>query len=394
MAPRSDSAARYSSSRSAPVRSARSRTWPGRLLAGDVQHPGGRLGRHLQQQRRLPHAGLTGQQHHRAGDESAAEHAVQFGHPGRPGPGGVQRDVGDAPRGRGGRARGHPRAGRGGGRGLDERAPRLARRAAPHPLRRPVLAGRAAVGRAGAGGHSPLRPWFSLGLATGTCRVTLARALEGQHDRVGRAHLQVLLEPGEDDLRGGGARRDDAAAGRAAAAAAVAAASDAVAAPGGTRLAPAVGAELPARWRRWLRRRRAGVAWRRRRARAWPALKLPGRASPAPGRSPAASGGGLARSACGFARGKPLDQQHAPAGDRAVPGDLGGLRRGARHVRELVDLATEVDHGHRERRVAARLVDRRGLAVTREGERRLPDGDLADVGAGATHPGRPGCWSG
>ena len=81
-----------------------------RLLARDVQHPGGRLRRHLQQQRRLPHARLTGQQHDRAGDEPAAEHAVQFGHPGRPGAGGVQRDVGDAPRGRGGRARGHPRA--------------------------------------------------------------------------------------------------------------------------------------------------------------------------------------------------------------------------------------------------------------------------------------------
>jgi hypothetical protein len=56
-------------------------------------------------------------------------------------------------------------------------------------------------------------------------------------------------------------------------------------------------------------------------------------------------------------------------------------------LRQLVGLATEVDHGHGERRVAPGPVDRRGLPVAREGERRLPDRDLADVGAGATHPG-------
>ena len=172
IAPRSDSAARYSSSRNAPVRSARSRTCPADSSPVTYRTRVPRLRRHLQQQRRLPDARLARQQHDRAGDESAAEHAVQFGHAGRPGPGGVELDIGDAAGGRGRRARGDPGARRARRRGLDERAPRLARRAAPHPLGRPVLAGRAAVGRAGAGGHSAGRARSRRGCRPGPARVT------------------------------------------------------------------------------------------------------------------------------------------------------------------------------------------------------------------------------
>src|SRR5699024_3533169 len=52
----------------------------GRLLAADVEHaapladPGGRV----EEQRRLAGAGLAGDEHDRAGDEPAAEHAVEL----------------------------------------------------------------------------------------------------------------------------------------------------------------------------------------------------------------------------------------------------------------------------------------------------------------------------
>ena len=38
------------------------------------------LGGHVQQQRGLAHAGLAGQEDHRAGDDAAAEDPVQFAH--------------------------------------------------------------------------------------------------------------------------------------------------------------------------------------------------------------------------------------------------------------------------------------------------------------------------
>ncbi len=54
---------------------------PGRLLAGQVQRAAADSGpavRDLEQQRRLADPGIAGQQGHRAGDQAAAEHAVQF----------------------------------------------------------------------------------------------------------------------------------------------------------------------------------------------------------------------------------------------------------------------------------------------------------------------------
>ena len=62
-----------------------------RLLAGDVQRAaaGPRpAGRDLEQQGRLADAGLAGQQHHRAGNQPAAEHPVEL------------RDAGQRPVGR------------------------------------------------------------------------------------------------------------------------------------------------------------------------------------------------------------------------------------------------------------------------------------------------------
>ncbi|MPM81605.1 hypothetical protein SDC9_128661 [bioreactor metagenome] len=56
-----------------------------RLLAGHVQRAASLLRpgrRHLQQQGRLADTRLAGQQHHRAGHQAAAEHPVQFAHPG------------------------------------------------------------------------------------------------------------------------------------------------------------------------------------------------------------------------------------------------------------------------------------------------------------------------
>ena len=56
----------------------------GRLLAGDVEDSvplPGRLRGHLEQQRGLADAGLTGQQDRRARDHAAAEHPVELGDP-------------------------------------------------------------------------------------------------------------------------------------------------------------------------------------------------------------------------------------------------------------------------------------------------------------------------
>ena len=79
----------------------------GRLLAGDHQRRvlGGRrplLG-HVEQQGGLADAGLAGEQHHRAGHQAAAEHPVELGDAGRPGPGRLGVDVGDRPGRRGDR---------------------------------------------------------------------------------------------------------------------------------------------------------------------------------------------------------------------------------------------------------------------------------------------------
>ena len=51
-----------------------------RFLAGDVQGPARSAdrGHRLQQQRRLADAGIAAEQDHAAGDEAAAQHAVEF----------------------------------------------------------------------------------------------------------------------------------------------------------------------------------------------------------------------------------------------------------------------------------------------------------------------------
>ena len=67
-----------------------------RLLGADVQHLalGGEAGEHPQQGR-LADAGLAGQQHHRPGDQTAAEDAVGFVDAGGPVGAGLGGDVGD-----------------------------------------------------------------------------------------------------------------------------------------------------------------------------------------------------------------------------------------------------------------------------------------------------------
>src|SRR5690606_17530502 len=69
----------------------------GGLLAGDVEH--GLLPRHagggLQQEGGLADAGLPGQQHDRAGDETAAEHAVELADARRAGAGDLGFDLPD-----------------------------------------------------------------------------------------------------------------------------------------------------------------------------------------------------------------------------------------------------------------------------------------------------------
>lgn len=60
------------------------------LLRGDIEGAvlvTGGLGGHIQQERRLSDTRLAREQHHGAGDQTAAEHPVQLVHPGRPGGG-------------------------------------------------------------------------------------------------------------------------------------------------------------------------------------------------------------------------------------------------------------------------------------------------------------------
>ena len=142
---------------------------PGRLLAGDVEHTGAGsgLGGHLQQQRRLPDARLAGQQHDRAGDESAAEYPVELVDTGRPGARGVQLDVGDPPGRRARGARDDLSSGPALRLDLLERAPGLACRAAADPLRRTVSALGAEVAPAarGARARAQLPPSGAAGAA-------------------------------------------------------------------------------------------------------------------------------------------------------------------------------------------------------------------------------------
>ena len=106
------------------------------LLAGDVEGAlagAGGLGGHLQQQGALAHAGLAGQQDRRARHQSAAQHAVELGHPAGAGHRLGGGDLADR-HGRGGH-----RTGRGAerrGAGLGDRAPGLALAAPADPLAR------------------------------------------------------------------------------------------------------------------------------------------------------------------------------------------------------------------------------------------------------------------
>ena len=128
-----------------------------RLLTGDVQHRAGL--RHqracLEQQRGLAHARLPGQQHHRSGDQSAAQHPVEFVEPGGPGARRAGIDLGDRHRaGRGervGGTPGQPGARDGGNRRLLDRSPGLAAAAAPGPFGGPPSAVRALIQRRGGG---------------------------------------------------------------------------------------------------------------------------------------------------------------------------------------------------------------------------------------------------
>src|SRR5699024_9731251 len=105
-----------------------------RLLAADVEHPpsltdaGGRV----EEQRRLADAGLAGDEHDRAGDEPAAEHAVELVDPRRAMGRAVPVDLADRhgrplDTGRGRRPRRRPAD-------LLDRAPGLALAAAADPL--------------------------------------------------------------------------------------------------------------------------------------------------------------------------------------------------------------------------------------------------------------------
>ena len=148
-APRSVSAARKSSSWTPPVRSARSRTCDGGLLAGDVEGAAlvaRGLGGHLEQERALADSRLAGQQDRRTGDQPAAEHPVELGDAAGA-EGRLRADTWPI-----GTAGLRDRAGRSrpvGAARLGDRAPRLALAAPADPLRGLPAALAAAVRRAG-----------------------------------------------------------------------------------------------------------------------------------------------------------------------------------------------------------------------------------------------------
>ena len=128
----------------------------GGLLARDDQgraaRPGGPLLGDVEQQGGLADAGLAGQEDDRPGDQSATEYPVQLAHAGRPVPGRLSADRGDRSgrfqrRPGGETAQGRREAGTAGR--VDDRAPLAALGTAADPLRGPVPAGVALVGRPG-----------------------------------------------------------------------------------------------------------------------------------------------------------------------------------------------------------------------------------------------------
>src|SRR2546423_1195495 len=158
----------------------------GGLLARDDQgraaRPGGPLLGDVEQQGGLADAGLAGQEDDRPGDQSATEYPVQLAHAGRPVPGRLSADRGDRSgrfqrRPGGETAQGRREAGTAGR--VDDRAPLAALGTAADPLRGPVPAGVALVGR-------PAGPWL------GGCH---ERTVPGGYDRsatTGSARLRTL----------------------------------------------------------------------------------------------------------------------------------------------------------------------------------------------------------
>jgi hypothetical protein len=139
------------------------------LLAGDVEHRAagalGGGGGDGPEQRRLADAGLTGEQHHLAGDQAAAQHPVELPDPGRGARHPLGDDLGQRPGGSQRRRAGGRGAQAGDGPdrgGLLQRPPGAAARALPEPLRRRRAAvgaavRRAALARGGGGGHADRR---------------------------------------------------------------------------------------------------------------------------------------------------------------------------------------------------------------------------------------------
>ena len=124
------------------MRSARSRTWltdsSPLITSAVLPLPDRPLLRHVEQQGGLADARLAGEQHHAAGHEAAAEHPVELADAGGDRAGGLGADRGDRPGGLAGcagRHMAHRAQGRA-GRGLHDRAPLAALRAAADPLGR------------------------------------------------------------------------------------------------------------------------------------------------------------------------------------------------------------------------------------------------------------------
>ena len=179
------------------MRSARSRTWAGGLLAADDQcrsrlgrGAGGPLLGDIEQQGRLADSGLASEQDDAARHQAAAEHPVQLGDAGRSGPGRLDADRGD-------RAGGLARAA---GMRPSARRPGWRRPRRPSPTRRsqgsgrPTSAGRARTRRI----HTPygcLDPYWSA-CRSSSRREANAAVRRRPRQRAGGAGASALPRPG------------------------------------------------------------------------------------------------------------------------------------------------------------------------------------------------------
>jgi len=129
-----------------------------RLLGADVQHRPvlGQAGQHPQEQGRLADAGLAGQQHHRPGDQAAAQDPVELPDPGGAVGAGLGGDLGDRDRGR--HRAGCPGRGRPLQDLLDQAVPGATGRAAADPARAGGPALGAGIGGPDCPGHVRARP--------------------------------------------------------------------------------------------------------------------------------------------------------------------------------------------------------------------------------------------